>query len=358
MNNGGVKSKTGFLGIGAYGGNQVSFFHKAGYPALFVNTAQSDLDSLKDVPDENKYHITGGEGCNKERKKSIEIFFKDLDNVINKVKETLAGVEYLFIVGSAGGGTASGVLAKMKLLLMQELELKACIIVTVIPNTRTESIKALLNCYETLAEIESDTLEESGATFILDNDKNNNKMRINEQFFTYLDALLTSNESSIHGNVDLAEIEKLLSTPGMAIISKLGRDKSNTQQLISTFNNNIYAPLEQDKVITYIGLIQTGIGRDIRIEDIQEEVGTPFDTFTGYEADATICMLAGLSLPYTKMEEIKQKIDANKDVVKRNLTAQKQKKLSGSLGFFDDITEEKSRATKKKNSRDNLFSVE
>lgn len=357
MSREGLKSKSGFLGIGAYGGNETELFFKADYPALFVNTAQSDLDSLKDVPDENKYHIAGGEGCNKDRQKSIEIFCKDLDNVVNKVKETLAGVEYLFIVGSAGGGTASGILAKMKQLLMQEMDLKACIIVTVTPNTRTESIKALLNCYETLAEIERDTLDEPGATFILDNDKNNNKMRINEQFFTYLDALLTSNESSVHGNVDLAEIEKMLSTPGMAIISKLGRDKSNTQQLISTFRNNIYAPIEQDKVITYIGLIHSGLGREIRIEDIYEEVGTPFDTYTGYEADATICMLAGLSLPYTKMEEIKQKIDENKEVVKRNLTAQRQKKLTSSLGFFDDIAEEQPKASKKKSTRDNLFSI-
>ena len=266
----------------------------------------------------------------------------------------MPGIEYLFIIGSAGGGTASGVLASMKRIAMNELDLKACIIVTILPNTKTESVKALINAYETLAEIEQ--LEEPGMTIILDNDKNVNKMRINEMFFCYLDALLTNSSSSVLGNVDNAEIEELISTPGMAIISKLGKDKSDTQQLISTFHNNIYAPLEDDKVIKYMGLISAGNGKDIQIKDIYSEIGTPLDTFTGYEAEATICILTGLSLPYTKMAEIKEIIDSHKETIKRNLTAQSKGKLSEGLGFFDNIMPaNKPKTAKKTSNRDLLF---
>ena len=354
MSNNTVKNKCGFLAIGAYGGNQALPFYKEKYPCLFVNTAMPDLDSLTDVDEKYKYHIPGGEGCNKDRKKSKELFRKDIDNIMNEVKEKLPGIEYLFIVGSAGGGTASGVLASMKRIAMNELGLKACIIVTILPNTKTESVKALINAYETLAEIEQ--LEEPGMTIILDNDKNSNKLRINEMFFCYLDALLTNSSSSVLGNVDNAEVEELLATPGMAVISKLGKDKSDTQQLISTFHNNIYAPMEDDKVIKYMGLINSGNGKDIQIEDIYSEVGTPLDTFVGYESDATICILAGLSLPYTKMEEIKEIIDSNKETIKRNLSAQNRNKLSEGLGFFDDIVPgDKPTAEKKKSYRDLLF---
>lgn len=349
-----VKRKCGILAIGAGGGNVATPFYKAGYPSLFVNSARLDLDSLSEVDEKFKYHIPGGEGCNKDRNKSKELFRKDIDNIINEIKEKLPGIEYLFIIGSAGGGTASGVLASMKRVAMNELGLKACIIVTILPNTKTESVKALINAYETLAEIEQ--LDEAGMTIILDNDKNVNKMRINEMFFCYLDALLTNVSSSVLGNVDNAEIEEMLSTPGMAIISKLGKDKSDTQQLISTFRNNIYAPLEDDKVIKYIGLINTGNGKDVRIEDIYSEIGMPFDTFTGFEADATICVLAGLSLPYAKMAEIKEIIDSNKDTIRRNLTAQSRGKLSEGLGFFDDIMPgNKPKAEKKTSNRDLLF---
>lgn len=107
-------------------------------------------------------------------------------------------------------------------------------------------------------------------------------------FFCYLDSLLTSENSSTYGNVDDAEIEQLLSTTGAAIISKLGKDKSDTQNLINTFHNNVYAPIEDDKVIKYIGLIQPDKGKNIRIESICAEVGTPLDSYLGYEADSTL----------------------------------------------------------------------
>lgn len=354
MSNSTVKKKCGFLAIGAGGGNVGEQFYLAGYPSLFMNSARLDLDSLKEVDEKYKYHVAGGEGCNKDRKKSKELFRKDIDNIINEIKEKLPGIEYLFIIGSAGGGTASGILASMKRIAMNELNIKACIIITILPNTKTESVKALINAYETLAEIER--LDDPGMTIILDNDKNSNKLRINEMFFCYLDALLTNSSSSVLGNVDNAEIEELISTTGMAIISKLGKDKSETQQLISTFKNNIYAPIENDKVLKYMGLISAGKGKDIRIEDVYGEIGTPLDTFIGYEADATICVLAGLSLPYTKMGEIKEIIDSNKDTIKRNLTAQSRNKLSEGLGFFDDIVPEyKPKTEKKKNYRDLLF---
>lgn len=348
-----VKNKCGFVGVGAYGGNQVRPFYKASYPSLFINTALTDLKSLTDVEEEYKYHVPGSEGCNKDRKKSKELFRQEIDNIINEIKEKMPGIEYLFIVASAGGGCGSGVLAALKQVAMEEMDLKACIIITVLPDTKTESIKALINSYETLAEIEQ-LNEYAGATFILDNDKSTNKMRINEMFFCYLDSLLTSENSSTYGNVDDAEIEQLLSTTGAAIISKLGKDKSDTQNLINTFHNNVYAPIEDDKVIKYIGLIQPDKGKNIRIESICAEVGTPLDSYLGYEADSTLCVLTGLSLPYTKMQEIKAQIDASKDTIKRNLSAQSGNRME-SLGFFDDIPVKEKSREKKKSNRDLLF---
>ena len=80
------------------------------------------------------------------------------------------------------------------------------------------------------------------------------------------------------------------------------------------------------------------------------------DTFTGYEADATICILSGLSLPYAKMADIKGVIDSNKDTIRRNLTAQNKSRLSEGLGFFDDIVPiDKPKTEKKGSYRDLLF---
>lgn len=228
----GLKGRVGFVAIGAYGGNQGELFYKAKYPVVFINTAQQDLDSLTDIPDSDKYHIPGGEGCSKDRNKSKTIFSEDLDNVVNVIKKKLVGLDYIFIIGSCGGGTGSGILASMKRIIVSELEPKACMVITVLPNTRTESLKALENAYNTLCEIEQ--LEEPGATFILDNDRLGDKLKINELFFTYLDALLTNNSTSKYGNADTEEIQVMLQTPGMAVITLLDKDKTNTQQIIKS----------------------------------------------------------------------------------------------------------------------------
>lgn len=347
-----LKNKCGFCGIGAYAGNQVLPFYKEGYPSLFINTAATDLAALTEVKDEYKYQIPGGEGCNKDRLKSRELFRKDVDNIVNEIKEKLPGIEYLFAVSSLGGGTGAGSVMPLKRVAMNDLDIKACVIITVLPNTKTESIQALINSYETLAELEE--LEEPGTMFILDNDKNNNKMKINEIFFCHLNALLTLDCNSTLGNIDDAEVEQMLCSRGVSIISKLGKDKSNIQNLISTFHNNVYAPLEDDKVIKYIGLVNSGTN-SIQIKDIYDEVGMPLDTYIQYEAKYTLCILSGLSLPYKKMTEIKEIIDANKDTIKRNLTAQKSNRLSKSVGFFDDIALEKKPVEKKKSDRDLLF---
>lgn len=348
-----LKPKCGFVGIGAYGGNQVLPYYKAKYPSLFINTASTDLESLTDVDEQYKYQIPGGEGCNKDRKKSRELFRKDIDNIINETKEKLPGIEYLFIAASLGGGTGAGDVMPLKRVAMSELDIKACIIITVLPDPKIESVQALINSYETLAEIEA--LEEPGTTFVLDNSKNNNKMKINEIFFCHLDALLTLDCNSSLGNIDDAEVEQMLCSKGMSIISKLGKDKSDIQNLISTFHNNVYAPLEEDGVIKYIGLVHVGIGKGIRMEDIYEEVGTPLDTYIQYEADYVLCMLSGLSLPYKKMEEIKEIIDSNKETIKRNLISQNNNRLSKSVGFLDEIIPVAKPKDKKKSSRDLLF---
>ena len=83
-----LKPKCGFVGIGAYGGNQVLPFYKVKYPSLFINTATTDLESLTEVDEQYKYQIPGGEGCNKDRYKSRELIRKDIDNIIKEVKKS------------------------------------------------------------------------------------------------------------------------------------------------------------------------------------------------------------------------------------------------------------------------------
>ena len=67
-----VKGWYGFVGLGQMGGNMAKSVHVIEYPIMAANTAQSDLNGL-DIPEESKYHILGGYGSSKERKKAKQL---------------------------------------------------------------------------------------------------------------------------------------------------------------------------------------------------------------------------------------------------------------------------------------------
>lgn len=153
--------------------------------------------------------------------------------------------------------------------------------------------------------------------------------------------------------VDRAEIENVLSQRGMCIINKHGSDKATTQTVIERIRDNIYVPLENDNVVANIALVNSN--NNVRLNEIVESVGKPLATFEGWESDATVLAISGCSLPYKKLEEIRQKIESDKDTVKNNLKATSECRLTGSIDFFDDITVEKPKTEKVESTRDWLF---
>lgn len=347
-----VKGWYGFVGLGQMGGNVVKSIHAKEYPVMAANTAQSDLDGL-DIPEECKYHILGGYGSSKERKKVKQLLAENdcenFDLLINEIKERFKECRVIFLIGSSGGGSGSAMLPAIKNRLQAETDKIICAI-TCTPDDNA-SMKEYMNCYEFFQELE--TIEGGGATFIIDNNRNKEKLVLNEQFACYLDAFLNCETISTRGVVDWAEIENVLSQKGICIVNKQGSDKATTQTVIERIRDNIYVPLENDGVVANIALVNSN--NNVRLNEIIESVGKPLATFEGWESDATVLAISGCSLPYKKLEEIKQKIEDNKDTIKRNLTATSERKLTGSIDFLGDITAEKPKPEKKKSTRDWLF---
>ena len=153
--------------------------------------------------------------------------------------------------------------------------------------------------------------------------------------------------------VDRAEIENILAQRGMCIINKYSSETATTQTVIEKIRENIYASLENDGVVSKIALVHSN--NKVRLNEIVETVGQPLATYEGFGADATVLAIGGLSFSYSKLEEIKQKIDDNKEVIKRNLMATSERRLTGSVDFLDEITTEKPKTEKKKSTRDMLF---
>ena len=348
-----AKEVYAFIGLGQMGGNETKSIHAKGYSSVMAaNTAQSDLDGL-DIPEDCKYHILGGYGSSKERKKAKQLLAENncenFDLLINEIKERFGDCRIIFLMGSSGGGSGSAMLPAIKKRLLAETDKTICV-VTCTPDDNA-SMKEYMNCYEFFQELES--VEGGGATFIIDNNKNKEKLVLNEQFACYLDAFLNCETSSARGVVDRAEIENVLSQRGACIVNKQGSDNATTQTVIERIRDNIYAPLENDGVVANVALVNSN--SNVRLSEIIENVGKPLATFEGWELDATVLAISGCSLPYKMLDEIKQRIEENKDTIKKNLTATNERRLTGNIDFLGDITTEKPKTEKVESTRDWLF---
>lgn len=324
-----MKSKVGLIAVGQAGGNIGVKLQEKGYNVLFVNTSEEDLDTLEKA--KFKHHIKGGEGCNKDRKKAKELVIENFDEIFteidNKIKE-----DFIYVIFSTGGGTGSGASPMLIDLLIQNAEKKVGAI-TIIPS-ESEPLKTHINAYECFKELAD--IEGIGSTIVLDNNVCENKLSINKDFVEAFDMMLDMpSHRDIRGNIDKAELKEIIETRGMLTITSVEQKESTIASLIATLKNNIYAPIENDKVITYIGLLADS---QLDLVDFKKEVGNYLDAFQGYTDEApTVCVLAGLSLPFTRLEEIKTKVMEVQETVKRNIQATKENKLKDDINFLDEI---------------------
>ena len=330
----------GFLGIGQFGGNVIKNFEEAGYPCVIANSSAEDLATCNT---KNKLHFRNGQGCHKNRKKSKELLKENLEILIDEVRAKMMSITTLFICASSAGGTGSGMLAAVAKILSNQLNINICI-VTVLPN-KSENFQSYANTVELFQEIEK--LNSIGATFILDNSKHNDKLKINDIFFTHLDALLANENGGNYGCLDRSEINRLLNTPGMAIISKLGKD--NGDKLIeSLIGNNIYAPIEKNKVVRYVGIMSCNTR--VELEKLYSEVGIPIDSYIGTNAPSNVCVITGLTLPKTRLNEIKAMAQTNAEIIKKGMESANESLFDDSmdfLGVFDgkDKTQKEEKAS-------------
>ena len=126
-------------------------------------------------------------------------------------------------------------------------------------------------------------------------------------------------------------MRELIETRGMLTINKVEKAESTVAKLVEGFKNNIYAPVEADKVIKYIGLLAS---RPFEVNELKKEVGNYLDVFQGYHSEYTLCVLAGLSLPFTRLQEMKEKVKESQETIQNNLKATSVNKLSEEIDFL------------------------
>ena len=309
-----MKDKIAFIAVGQAGGNIGQLFESMGYTVLYINTSREDLETLENA--KFRYHVSNGEGCNKDRHKAKHLIVEDFDNIAAEIEAKLQD-RLLFVIFASGGGTGSGAGPMLiDLLLDDGREVGA---VTILPSP-AESVKAHINSYECFTELTQ--LQGTAACFILDNNRGD-KINLNEQFADDFNSFLEIPEKykSLRGNIDRAEIEETLKAHGMAmIVHAQGVDSS---QVIQALTDNEYAPAEADRTVKYITAALAG---NVSMEDLEKAVGTPVDTFRAYSGEESICCVCGMTYPKTRLEEMYNKVAENKDTIRKNLEATQENK--------------------------------
>lgn len=339
-----MKEKIGFIAVGQAGGNIGFLLQQKGFDVVFVNTSEGDLSTIN-IDKDKKYHIKNGLGCAKDRNNAKEVAKNDFNSINEFINKNLGEKELYYLIFSSGGGTGSGISPTFAKIFSQALS-KNVGIVTVLPSDK-DTLQAQINSYECLKEITE--LEDICSAFILDNKSRNDILHINEKFVNLFTKIFDYKKYETQkGNIDEAEILKLLKTNGMINIATCDNSEI-TEKLIQNIQESIFAPLENDGNIKYLGLSK-GIKFDDEI--FNKKIGKYLDKFENTNKEYTLAILSGLTLPLKRIEEIREKISEEKETIIK-LNTSKNIKLED-INFLNFNTENKN-TKKEKMSADDIL---
>jgi hypothetical protein len=317
-----------FICIGQAGGNIGYLLEQHGYNCLFVNTSKEDLSTLNV---KYRYLIKNGDGANHSREKAIQLLKADYNSIIDEISDKLGHSSLIYLIFSTGGGTGSGVAPILLEMLNSKFPQKHFGCITILPST-DEQPKPQINavkCFEEITNIDKLT-----SVFTLDNSKLD-KFMINKSFVQQFNTMLDiPNHTNTKGNIDKAELWEMLITRGGAMFTTTNANTNITPSIIKSWENNYFVSLEKDKNIVYMGL---SITDDINIDDLKKYIGTPYDIFKNYNRDQTVTLLTGLSFPKTRINDIIEGLNIDKDTIIKNKINSKMTKIHSDLEWLNSL---------------------
>lgn len=323
-----MKSKIGFVCIGQAGGNIGNILEQRGFNCLFVNSSEEDLKTLNV---KYRYHIPEGEGCNHDREKAISLIKKHYKKIVEQVNDKLYHQNLIYLVFSAGGGTGSGSSSILLEALNACTNAKNFGCITILPS-ENEAPKSHMNAYKCYQELSC--IDRLASVFTIDNNKGN-KFTLNSTFAELFCSVLDfPKHIDVRGNTDIAEVREMLMARGNAVITTCNQSNNLTSGIIRSWEQNIFADLELDKHIVYMGL---SLSDTVDVEDLKRHIGYPLDVFTNYNQNRTVTLLTGLTFPKTRISKIVDNLNRNKDTIKNTLLNSKTNKIDFSIDWLDDI---------------------
>ncbi len=302
-----MREKIGIIAIGQAGGNIGKLLKLKGFDVAFINSSKGDLDTLN-IDKNIKYHIKNGLGCAKDRDTAKQVAKNDFSAINEFIDKVVGKKDLYYIVSSTGGGTGSGISPTLANIFIKALK-KDVGLVSVLPSEK-DTLQAKINSYEYLKEITE--IEDLCGCFILDNNQKNDMEHINKNFVNLFNKIFDYKKyETVKGNIDEAEIFKLLKTKGMISLASCKNDE-NTNKLIENINNGVFAKLEKGGTIKYLGL-----SRSIKFDEnlFFEQVGKYLDKFENNNKEYTLAILSGLTFPLKRISNLKEEISKEKETI-------------------------------------------
>lgn len=309
-----MKESLLFIGIGQGGSNIVNLFDKKGYLTFYLNTSNDDL-SL--IDSEFKYHVPGGRGCNKDRKKALQYAQNYYEEITNTIDSNFPTQDVVYLVFTLGGGTGSGLGPILLEILSMKNPDKKYNGIVVLPGLN-ESVKTRINAIESYKQLSmADGLNN---LFVISNDYHSNKIKINKEFVDLFDEFMNITKADERGIIDKAELELLLTTKGTTIISKIKEKKVNNKPVGEdelNFNitfKKLMFPYD-NKGCKYIGLSTTSDNANNEIKELEKTFGKPIDTFIGYNEKNTMAIISGMKMPINVINELSKSVEKDKSSI-------------------------------------------
>ena len=160
-----------------------------------------------------------------------------------------------------------------------------------------------------------------------------------------------SRHKSVKGNIDKAEIEETLKAHGMAVV--LQKKAQESAEVIAALRDNIFAPAEADRVVKYI---TASLSENVRMSDIERAIGTPVDNFQTFNGESTIICVSGLTYPQNRLEVVYNKVEENRETIKKNLAATNETGMKKDVNFLNDSAPIRKSESKKPQSKRDIMS--
>ena len=321
-----LKKEIAIIGLGLAGQTVAYGFQKKNYPTYLINGSAQDNSTLSGA--KNVLVLDGYDGLAGQREFAYEAL-KNNKTILQKISQIEQKI--VVCIASGGGSTGSGSIPLICDILAADPE-KVIVPILLMPR-RDEPIQKRLNAYNVAKEI-SET-EGIGATIFVNNESYDSLQQINSRLISMLDAFFTDNSHSFGANFDDSEKEKMLKDKGAFVIAMLSNNNTenqavSTEDMIQSLTaKNIFLPINDDGVVSNIGIINQGRNK-MDEHEIVNAVGTPENIFVGYNGSVNIACLSGLSYP----------IEYIKNLGESAITEQKQRMdRRKSLSLLDDLEE-------------------